>query len=244
MRLDPQRHAVELLRKSMRLDLGGIAKGLCHGRGPRGVAPRGIPAAMIHGGGDMALGDPPPGKPGWRVGIAPWMSTPPPASTSGFPAVRSRLPATLGSSWRSAASVTRISSIRIPALGWSITAWSRSSATTAAHRRADQGRAGRGTGKGSATGRSHARHGRLHPSVAARQNRNVPVVAMETTAAGGGRRPMILAGRALGRLPLEAMSARPGEPGAGRELRPRLFSGSPWSIIVADSVVERNSFRC
>jgi thiamine biosynthesis lipoprotein len=71
MRLDPQRHAVELLRKGMRLDLGGIAKGYAMGEALAVLRARGIPAAMIHGGGDMALGDPPPGKPGWRVGIAP-----------------------------------------------------------------------------------------------------------------------------------------------------------------------------
>ena len=71
MRLDPQHHRVELLRKGMRLDLGGIAKGYAMGEALALLRARGVPAAMVHGGGDMALGDPPPGKPGWRVGIAP-----------------------------------------------------------------------------------------------------------------------------------------------------------------------------
>jgi thiamine biosynthesis lipoprotein len=79
MRLDPQRHSVELLRKGMRLDLGGIAKGYAMGEALAVLRAQGVPAAMIHGGGDMALGDPPPGKPGWRVGIAPLDVNAPPS---------------------------------------------------------------------------------------------------------------------------------------------------------------------
>jgi thiamine biosynthesis lipoprotein len=79
LRLDPRHHSVELLRKGMRLDLGGIAKGYAMGEALAVLRARGISIAMIHGGGDMALGDPPPDKPGWRVGIAPLDVNAPPS---------------------------------------------------------------------------------------------------------------------------------------------------------------------
>jgi thiamine biosynthesis lipoprotein len=70
LRLDPAQHAAQLERRGMRLDLGGIAKGYAMGEALAVLRARGIAAAMIQGGGDMALGDAPPGEPGWRIGIA------------------------------------------------------------------------------------------------------------------------------------------------------------------------------
>lgn len=70
LRLDPQHRAVELLEPGMRLDLGGIAKGYAADEALEVLAKRGIRSALIDAGGDVVLGDAPPGKPGWRIGVA------------------------------------------------------------------------------------------------------------------------------------------------------------------------------
>jgi len=70
IRFDPTRRAVELLKPGMRLDLGGIAKGYAADEALRVLAKRGIPSALIDAGGDIVLGEAPPGKPGWRIGVA------------------------------------------------------------------------------------------------------------------------------------------------------------------------------
>lgn len=69
IRLTPEGHKVELLVKGMRLDLGGIAKGYALAEALAVVRRQGIRSAMVHAGGDSALGDPPPGRPGWRIGV-------------------------------------------------------------------------------------------------------------------------------------------------------------------------------
>jgi thiamine biosynthesis lipoprotein len=55
----------------MRLDLGGIAKGYAVDEAMRLLRQRGFAAAMVEAGGNIGLGDPPPEKPGWRIGVAP-----------------------------------------------------------------------------------------------------------------------------------------------------------------------------
>ncbi len=70
VRLDSRRRAVELLKPGMRLDLGGIAKGYAVDEALAVLQKRGLSRALIDAGGDIALGDPPPGKRGWRIGIA------------------------------------------------------------------------------------------------------------------------------------------------------------------------------
>jgi thiamine biosynthesis lipoprotein len=70
MRLDPRHHTVELLKPGMRLDLGGIAKGYAVDEALGVLRQRGISRALVDVGGDIALGDPPPGKTGWRIAIA------------------------------------------------------------------------------------------------------------------------------------------------------------------------------
>ena len=78
--LDSSRHTVQLLAAGMRLDLGAIAKGYAADEALKILRRRGITRALVAGGGDMALGDPPPGKKGWRIEIAPLDATnPPPA---------------------------------------------------------------------------------------------------------------------------------------------------------------------
>lgn len=71
MRLDPQNHTVELLVKGMKLDLGGIAKGYGVDQALHVLKTRGINRALVAGAGDIAVADPPPGQPGWRIEIAP-----------------------------------------------------------------------------------------------------------------------------------------------------------------------------
>ena len=70
IRLDPHAHTVTLLIENMRLDLGGIAKGFAADEALAVLRRRGITRAMCAASGDIAIGDPPPGKTGWRVGIA------------------------------------------------------------------------------------------------------------------------------------------------------------------------------
>ena len=78
MRLDAEHRAVELTKVGMRLDLGGIAKGYAAAEALAVLRKQGLSRAMVHAGGDIALGDPPPDKPGWIVGITPPESNAPP----------------------------------------------------------------------------------------------------------------------------------------------------------------------
>ena len=55
----------------MRLDLGGIAKGYAIEQALIELQRQGIDRAIVNASGDMAASGPPPGKPGWLVGIAP-----------------------------------------------------------------------------------------------------------------------------------------------------------------------------
>ena len=71
LRLDPKRHTAELLVPYMRLDLGAIAKGYAVDEGLKVLRLRGITRALVSGGGDMVAGDPPPGRSGWRIEVAP-----------------------------------------------------------------------------------------------------------------------------------------------------------------------------
>lgn len=69
--LDAERRTAELLAPDMRLDLGGIAKGFALDEALRVLRARGIEAALVDGGGDVAVGAPPPGRAGWRVELDP-----------------------------------------------------------------------------------------------------------------------------------------------------------------------------
>ena len=71
VRLDAGQKTIELLAPAMKLDLGGIAKGYGLDEALKVLLARGITRALVSGGGDMAVGDPPPGQTGWRVEIAP-----------------------------------------------------------------------------------------------------------------------------------------------------------------------------
>lgn len=68
--LDEVARTVTLTRPGMRLDLGGIAKGDAADHALAVMADLGVTRALVDAGGDIALGDPPPGRDGWRVAIA------------------------------------------------------------------------------------------------------------------------------------------------------------------------------
>jgi len=71
LRLDARTHSAELLVPNMRLDLGSIAKGFAVDEGLRILRDLGIKSALVAGAGDLAVSEPPPGKRGWRIEIAP-----------------------------------------------------------------------------------------------------------------------------------------------------------------------------
>ncbi len=57
-------------QKNVRLDLGGIAKGMAIDEGYQILAQRGLTVSLVDAGGDLRCGDPPPGKEGWMISIA------------------------------------------------------------------------------------------------------------------------------------------------------------------------------
>jgi thiamine biosynthesis lipoprotein len=59
----------ELRRPGMRLDLGGIAKGYACDQALAALAKEGVTRAYVDAGGGMSIGDPPPGRDGWRIGM-------------------------------------------------------------------------------------------------------------------------------------------------------------------------------
>ncbi|MBI2681050.1 MAG: FAD:protein FMN transferase [Candidatus Solibacter usitatus] len=67
--LDAGARTVSLKMPGMLLDLGGIAKGYAADEALRVLRNHGIKSALVAASGDLAIGDPPPGKKGWRVGI-------------------------------------------------------------------------------------------------------------------------------------------------------------------------------
>jgi thiamine biosynthesis lipoprotein len=70
LRLERRTRTVTLLVPNMRLDLGGIGKGYAADQAMLILKGRRIPRALVAASGDIAIGDPPPGQPGWKVGIA------------------------------------------------------------------------------------------------------------------------------------------------------------------------------
>jgi len=79
MKLNRSKHTVELLAPSMKLDLGGIAKGFAADEALKTLRNFGIRSALVAASGDIAVSDPPPGKKGWRVEVAPLdIPNPPP----------------------------------------------------------------------------------------------------------------------------------------------------------------------
>jgi len=69
VKLNPQKRTVELMTENMLLDLGGIAKGYAADEALKVLNRAGITRALIDASGDIVVGNPPPGKPSWRVEI-------------------------------------------------------------------------------------------------------------------------------------------------------------------------------
>lgn len=67
--LDPQRKTALLRVPHMRLDLGGIAKGYALDEAAKVLRVKGASRFLVSGGGDMVVGDAPPGQRGWRVEV-------------------------------------------------------------------------------------------------------------------------------------------------------------------------------
>ncbi|WP_206352454.1 FAD:protein FMN transferase [Tautonia rosea] len=70
LELDAEARTVRLARPGMRLDVGGIAKGYASDAALAVLRDSGITRALVAGAGDIVVGDPPPGRSGWIIGIA------------------------------------------------------------------------------------------------------------------------------------------------------------------------------
>ena len=70
VRLDPRTSTVTLTVPGMRLDLGGIGKGYAADAALKVLRGLGIRRALVAASGDLAIGDPPPGRAGWTVAVA------------------------------------------------------------------------------------------------------------------------------------------------------------------------------
>ncbi len=82
VKLNADDQTVSLTRSHMRLDLGGIAKGYAVDEALAALGKLGIKQALVNGGGDIGLGDAPPGRTGWKIGVAPLKRDAPPACSS------------------------------------------------------------------------------------------------------------------------------------------------------------------
>jgi thiamine biosynthesis lipoprotein len=68
--LDEKRRTVTFDQPGMQLDFGGIVKGYAADEARRVLTSRGFRQALVGLSGDLSLGDPPPGEPGWKIGVA------------------------------------------------------------------------------------------------------------------------------------------------------------------------------
>jgi thiamine biosynthesis lipoprotein len=69
--LDSATRAVRLDVAGMQIDLGGIAKGYILDQARAELARQGVTRVLIEAGGDISVGDPPPGRAGWRIAGVP-----------------------------------------------------------------------------------------------------------------------------------------------------------------------------
>lgn len=79
IRMDAAARTVELAAPGMRLDFGAIAKGYAVDAALQVLRENGIARALVDLGGDIGLGDPPPGRRGWIVAVAPLEPDQPPS---------------------------------------------------------------------------------------------------------------------------------------------------------------------
>lgn len=67
VKLDAEAQTITLMRPGMLLDVGGIAKGYAADEGLRILREHGLSRALVMAGGDIAIGDPPPGEDAWEI---------------------------------------------------------------------------------------------------------------------------------------------------------------------------------
>ncbi len=67
--LDASSREISIARRGLQFDLGGIAKGYAADEALATLERAGVRRAMVAVAGDIAVGDPPPGKDGWRIGL-------------------------------------------------------------------------------------------------------------------------------------------------------------------------------
>ncbi|MGH7135182.1 MAG: FAD:protein FMN transferase [Pirellulales bacterium] len=79
LKLDPVQRTAQLLVPEMRLDLGGIATGYAVDEAMKQLKAHGVERALIDASGDILVSEPPPGEPGWKIGIAPLDPAGPPS---------------------------------------------------------------------------------------------------------------------------------------------------------------------
>ncbi|MCW5551476.1 MAG: FAD:protein FMN transferase [Verrucomicrobiae bacterium] len=69
LKLNARHQTVTLTVPNMQLDLGGIAKGYAADQALAVLRSHGLKRGLVAASGDIAVGDPPPGQRGWRVGV-------------------------------------------------------------------------------------------------------------------------------------------------------------------------------
>jgi thiamine biosynthesis lipoprotein len=69
IKLDPEKRTVQLLAAGMKLDLGGIGKGYAGDEAMKIFRRFGLPRAFYVAGGDVVVGDAPPGETGWGMDV-------------------------------------------------------------------------------------------------------------------------------------------------------------------------------
>ncbi|MCX6849531.1 MAG: FAD:protein FMN transferase [Verrucomicrobia bacterium] len=77
VQMDAKTHTFTLLKPGMLLDLGGIAKGYAADAGLRVLREHGLTRALVMAGGDIAIGDPPPGEDAWEIKLRQFASAAP-----------------------------------------------------------------------------------------------------------------------------------------------------------------------
>ena len=67
--LDPEKRTITKRVDGMLFDLGGIAKGFAADAALAILREGGFPRTLVAASGDIVVGDPPPGKTGWKIGV-------------------------------------------------------------------------------------------------------------------------------------------------------------------------------
>lgn len=97
MELNASDRTVRLTKPDMWIDLGGIAKGYAIDAALEVLAKHGIRSALVDAGGDIGLGNAPPNRAGWVIGVAPLERD---AKPSVFLSLSNVAIATSGDSWQ------------------------------------------------------------------------------------------------------------------------------------------------